>query len=199
MLSAAPTRIMSGQIDAAMPLAQSQACERKEWVSGRTIFQRYESSRDSGVASGVTALVSLTQMGDNGMQEFMLKRNQVLQASSKALEDVDRREIVYSHMRESKGLTRDLEHYTTAVEGAFKRLFSFLWMGMQRYVDRHIKEHNRHDLDSALICRPAAPSTQRAVKKRGRKLFEEGNCKTKEGMQLQQRSLVRRCVPGEFV
>lgn len=49
------------------------------------MYQRNESSRDSGIASGVTALVLLTWMGDNRMQEFMLKWDQVANIQLRSL------------------------------------------------------------------------------------------------------------------
>lgn len=107
MLWAALTKIMSGQIGAAASLAQTQAFARNEWISSRTILAlvhpRYDAWREGGIVSSVTALVSLGWMGDDRMQEFMLRWGQVLQASAPPPppEEVDRREIFYSQMRET--------------------------------------------------------------------------------------------------
>lgn len=67
-LPTALTRVMSGQVGAAFDISQAQTFERNDKLSGRTIvamaYQPHESSRDSGVASGVTcSSVAYRQQG----------------------------------------------------------------------------------------------------------------------------------------
>lgn len=122
MFSAALTKIMSGQMCAAISRAQAQAFERKEWLPRRTIlamvYQRNESSRDHRLASGVPALVSLKRLGDNRRQGIILRRNQAVQASGMAFEEVGEHVIRYSHVPEPKVLKWDLQHAERAAECA---------------------------------------------------------------------------------
>lgn len=109
MLSVVVTKGMSGQVGVVDSLAKKHASERQAWLFERTtlamVYQRFESSRDNCIASGVTPLVSIMWVSDVRMLYCMLKWSHVLQAVGKRPSDIERQGILCAHMRESKVLS----------------------------------------------------------------------------------------------
>lgn len=115
------------------------------------VYQRCQSSRDSGIASGGTALVSLKLMGGNRVQDLMLRWNQALQAAGKISAEVGLQDILYVRMRESKIRRRDIEHYERA---------SVIFLPLDFDADDlHSEGRNRHDLNCVQIGTLAGPVT----------------------------------------